>query len=402
MLQYWTQRDSQSPAVEYAAALLLCSKMPSWLEGMTTPALSFRKSMTAPCGLEETQVENTDRSHHQPCPRDCNSQQGFMHSRDYNLLVGMIEMLCPEVGRKLYGMKLEELEAYARKVPRRACPYILLWFCKLLRVRMELSECGEYVKMDEKFLEEEILDNIAQFRLDVIIDTFVTAADDLRGLEVEAAAFEHGTGLLANSCGFRLPQTQDLERSSEKTDGQALFREMMQAILEELKAKGKFTDEDARIAFGEARARFYEEEEQWLENALRRAWPHSITAMTGSQGMTPALRQRIVTMRVPEDAGLILLGKYWERHRTYTKAFSDTEVRVGEQTTTPEATEVPQQTAVAADVGQIASRLERLEVDVPADAQQESSRSARVEEDSDMYTGQDIVPKREHGLDGPQ
>lgn len=124
--------------------------------------------------------------------------------------------------------------------------------------------------------------------------------------------------------------------------------------------------------------------------------------MTGSQGMTPALRQRIVTMREPEDDRLILLKKHQGRYGTYMKTFSDTEVRVGQQTTTSEATEVPQQTADVADVEQIASQLEELEVDDPANTHQESSQSDKVKEDSDMYNGQGVGPKREHGLDGPQ
>ena len=130
-----------------------------------------------------------------------------MQSRDYNLLVGMIEMLSPEMGIKLYGKKVEELEDFVRRLPYWACPFILLWFCKLLQKRTVLIGSSEYIEMDKRFLEEGILDKIAQSQLGVATNNFLKAAQQLRAFETEPASFEHGTRLLANSCGFRLPQT---------------------------------------------------------------------------------------------------------------------------------------------------------------------------------------------------
>ena len=385
MLHYWTQRDSYLPAMEYATTLLLCSYIPTWLEGMTRPALSFRESMTAPRGLEETQVKGTDKSHHQFSQRDCHSQQGFMQSRDYNLLVGMIEMLNPRTDIKLYGMKLEELEVYVRRIPSWANPVILLWFCKLLEVRMGLIGSGEYVKMDERFLEEEILDKISQYRPDVTVKALIKATENLRDLKTEDAHFAYGVQLLTNSCGFRLPHIEGLVIGSEKIDRQSAINEAEQVLLGDVKVD----EENVRIADEAMRALFIEEEEQWLEDALQKAWPQPITGGANSQDTMPALRQRIVTKRGPEDDRIITGKAIQERGGTLWGVYKSTIREARRAKATSEATTAPQQTADPAGVGEVTSQLEKLEVEDPANAQQGSSQSDNIEKDSDMnkWTG---------------
>ena len=176
------------------------------------------------------------------------------------------------------------------------------------------------------------------------------------------------------------------------------MNEVVQALLGDSVVK----KEDVLIAQEKVRALFMEEEEYWLEDALRKAWPKRITERAGSQVEVPALRQRIVAKRGPEDDRIIAMKAFQERSGRLQEAYLSTFEEARKASATSEAITALQQTADVADVGQIASQLERLEVDVPANAQQESSQSAKVEEDSDIYNGPEVVPERKHGLDATQ
>ena len=319
IIHYWTRRDHQLLAVEYAAVLLLCRKIPIRMKGMTTPALSFRRIMTAPRYSDETQAKDTDAPHSQPFQYGCDRWESFMQSRDYTLLVGMIEMLTPEFGVNLYGMNMEQLKDSARRIPHWAYPVIILWFCKLIETRLELIGCGEYIEMDSNFLEDDIFDKIAQYRPEIAIHKIMECAERLRVLGTEAASFQRGARLLANSCGFLLPEPEEHERTSEKTGSRSAIIEVMRLLDYEC-VKGE--SRGARIASDRVRAVFAEEEEQWLEEALKRAWPQPMTERSGTQGMMPALRERIVIERGPEDDTIIVMKAWQERHGLYLEALS--------------------------------------------------------------------------------
>ncbi len=278
MMKYWTFKKDQVPAVEYCAALLLCSKLPPWLVGLTRAARCFRQYLTDPAlNGEDTSDTASWRTGARP-NGDSVDPSIFHSSRDYNMLVGAIEMLNRNDDVDCYGMSMTELKEQAMHTRHWACRSTLGRFCKLLECKLDTFQGGEYVEMDNEFLKAEFVDKLAQFRLPEAATAFIEAYFRMTDLEEKPDFFAKGTKLIRNSFGrpYSYPEQTD-ESNSDEEAGDTMHSDDSEDETSNDTESGP--DEDEANAMRMAQQ---EVEQKWLEESLKRAWPQTETDRTTS------------------------------------------------------------------------------------------------------------------------
>ena len=278
MLKYWTFQKDPSTAVEYCSALLLCGKPAPWLAGLTRAARSFRKYLTDPALVGEDTSANASWRIGARLNGGLLDQSTFHASRDYNLLVGAIEILSLEDDVDCYGMSMSELEQQATDTRRWGCETTLKRFCRLLEYRLDMTGSGEYAEMDYEFLKAEFVDKIAQSRLPEGMADCLKGLFQLMDSEQKPKYWERGMNLIENSCGY---PSSHAEQAAESSSGEEESQARHSDALEDEEEDDTNSGRDQAEADAVRMAR-QEEEQKWLEESLKRAWPQAEDSRTTS------------------------------------------------------------------------------------------------------------------------